>query len=69
MEALQILKFIYKKDRLHFTRFLKPTTENTIRDDNVDLADLFNVDKDAELEAIDRMLSACSLDDSDEEHD
>jgi len=35
---------------------------------NIDLGDLFNADKEAEMEATDHMLSICSLDDSDEEH-
>ncbi len=37
-------------------------------DNTVELGDLFNADKEAEMEATDRMLSVCSLDDSDEEH-
>jgi len=64
MEALQVLKFIYKKERLRFTRFFPPTPERTMLDNNVDLGDLFNADKEAEMEATDRMLSVCSLDDS-----
>jgi len=68
MEALQVLKFIYKKERLRFTHFFPPTPECTILDNTVELGDLFNADKEAEMEATDRMLSVCSLDDSDEEH-
>ena len=67
MEALQILKFIYRKDCLHFTRFLKSSAEIPISDNNVRLADLFNADKEAEMEATDRMLSICSLDNLDKE--
>ena len=68
MEALQVLKFIYKKEQLHFTCFFPPTPEHTTLDNNIDLGDLFNADKEAEMEATDRMLSVCSLDDSDKEH-
>jgi len=68
MEALQVLKFIYKKEQLRFTCFFPPTPERTTLDNDVDLGDLFNADKEAEMEAMDRMLSVCSLDDSDEEH-
>jgi len=68
MEALQVLKFIYKKERLRFTRFFPPTPERTTLDNTVELGDLFNADKEAEMEATDCMLSVCSLDDSDEEH-
>ena len=63
-----MLKFIYKKEWLHFTRFFPPTPERTMLDNTVELGDLFNADKEAEMEATDRMLSVCSLDDSDEEH-
>ena len=62
------MKFIYKKEQLHFTSFFPPTPERTMLDNDVDLGDLFNTDKEAEMEAMDRMLSICSLDDSDEEH-
>jgi len=68
MEALQVLKFIYKKEWLCFTCFFPPTPERTTLDNDVDLGDLFNADKEAEMEATDHMLSVCSLDDSDEEH-
>ena len=67
-EALQILKFIYKKEWLHFTHFLTPTPKHTMLNNTVDLGDLFNVDKEAEIEATDHMLSTCSLDNSDKEY-
>ncbi len=63
-----MLKFIYKKERLRFTHFFPPTPERTMLDNTVELGDLFNADKEAEMEATDRILSVCSLDDSDEEH-
>jgi len=68
MEALQILKFLYKKEQLHFTCFLTLTPEHNMLDNTFDLGDLFNADKEAEMEATDHMLSTCSLDHSDEEH-
>jgi len=68
MEALQVLKFIYKKEQLRFTCFFPSTPEHTMVDNDVDLGDLFNTDKEAKMEATDRMLSICSLDNSDKEH-
>jgi len=68
MEALQVLKFTYKKERLHFIYFFPPSSERTMLDNDIDLGDLFNADKEAEMEAMDHMLSICSLDNSDEEH-
>ena len=63
-----MLKFIYKKEQLCFTRFFPPTPKYTMLDNTVELGDLFNADKEAEMKATDCMLSVCSLDNSDEEH-
>ncbi len=65
IEVLQILKFIYKKEQLHFTCFLTSTPEHTMLDNTVDL---FNADKEAEMEATDCMLSTCLLENLDEKY-
>jgi hypothetical protein len=68
MEALQILKFIYKKERLDFSAGRKTPKEKTKRTTvGVALADLLTQDNDAAMDATDRLLKACSLDDSEGE--
>lgn len=70
MEALQILKFIYKKERLNFTSGLMTNIHEqtvvhatTSTDDDL-LAKLFT---DNPIEATDKLLKVMSQDDSDDE--
>jgi len=62
MEALQILKFIYKKERLNFTEMLKPMAEDTARTYKTDLADLLTQDASDERTAMDKLLRECASD-------
>lgn len=66
MEALQILKFIYKKERLNFTAGLTHTThEPAVQQGSGDLlANLFTEDS---ADAVDKLLEVCGADDSEEE--
>lgn len=66
MEALQILKFIYKKDRLNFTAGMTmPGQDSTSQDKSTDLlADLFVEDS---TEATDKLLELFAAGDSGEE--
>jgi len=65
MEALQILKFIYKKDRLNFTAGLKNTIhEPTVQSASPDLADLFVEDS---TDPTDELLHSFAENDSDKE--
>lgn len=62
MEALQILKFIYKKDRLNFTAGFKTIDEPVIENNTKDLlADLFVEDPD---DATDILLQVLGENDS-----
>jgi hypothetical protein len=63
MEALQILKFIYKKERLNFTAGLMSTREPTVSHTSTDMLDtLFTEDL---VEATDKLLQIFGEDDSD----
>ena len=66
MEALQILKFIYKKERLNFTAGLNsPTEEAPVEGSSAELlADLFTENK---AKTTDRLLEVCGSGDSDTE--
>jgi len=65
MEALQILKFIYKKDRLNFTAGLN-TVEQTLPTEGTEhlLAELFTKDN---ADTTDKLLQACAVGDSDDD--
>ena len=63
MEALQILKFIHKKDHLNFTAGLASSEKpKVVHNWDVRLSDLFTDD-----DEIDKVLQACSLGDADED--
>jgi hAT family protein len=63
MEALQILKFIYKKDRLNFTAGFKTDSEPVDPDNSRDLlAELF--EQEDPRDATDRLLNVLGADDS-----
>ncbi len=65
MEALQILKFIYKKDRLNFTIGLMVTHEPPVSHTSSDLlANLFTEDP---VEVMNKLLKVFGADDSDDE--
>lgn len=65
MEALQILKFIYKKDRLNFTAGFMPTQQPTASYTSSELlATLFMDDP---VEATDKLLKVFGADDSDDQ--
>ena len=67
MEALQMLKFIYKKERLNFTAGWKTTMDNSDVDLNSDhlLAELFTADP---TDTTDKLLKIfCAADSDDEE--
>jgi hypothetical protein len=66
MEALQILKFIYKKERLNFTSGWTTTThEPAVQQSSEDLlANLFIEDS---ADATDKLLEVFGADDSEEE--
>ena len=64
MEALQILKFLYKKERLNFTAGLQSSEKKPILQNwGLRLAELLSDEDDK----TDQLLQACSLGDSDEE--
>ena len=64
MEALQILKFIYKKERLDFSARLITPPEMDVAEHPSDdlLADLFTKNQ---ADATDTLLHVCGADDSD----
>lgn len=65
MEALQILKFIYKKDRLNFTAGFKTMDERVVNSNSKDLlAELFLEDA---QDATDKLLHVLGGDDSGED--
>jgi len=66
MECLQILKFIYKKDRLNFTAGFKPIPERTVTtaSDTGLLADWLTRGSD---ETADQLLRIFGEDDTDDE--
>ena len=65
MEALQILKFIYKKDRLNFTAGLMMTPKASVSHTSTEVLEtLFTEDPD---EAIDKLLKIFGEDDSDDQ--
>jgi hypothetical protein len=62
MEALQILKFIYKKERLNFGTAFKPEMDKPVENNSEDLlADLFTEDN---VETTDVLLHVLAVDDS-----
>ena len=67
MEALQILKFIYKKERLNFTESLQAIPEPIAEEGNVFLDDVLGEDNKQRQEAVDNLLRAFSVSDSDNE--
>jgi hypothetical protein len=65
MKALQILKFIYKKDRLNFSTAFENMDEPVVENNCKDLlAGLFTKDK---VEMINRLLHLLVVDDSEEQ--
>jgi hypothetical protein len=65
MEALQILKFIYKKERLNFGTAFIPEIDNPVENNSKDLlADLFTEDN---VETTDVLLHVLAVDDSGED--
>jgi hypothetical protein len=65
MECLQIIKFIYKKNRLNFTAGFKPIRERTVRiPDGGLLSDLLEEGSD---EATDELLKVFGEEDTDDE--
>jgi ClpP class serine protease len=68
MEALQILKFMYKKERLNFAARVQELPQTaTSPTSKVSLADLFSGDQTDEMEVVDKLLKDCLINDMDED--